>query len=69
MLYFGCSGVTENDLENAAKSIEQMLKEPGAEEYTRAKQQWIDALEVHSGDCSFGRCVKQKANYRHRRGR
>jgi hypothetical protein len=42
MLYFDCSGVTEQDLDNAATSIEEMLKVPGAEENILAQRQELD---------------------------
>jgi hypothetical protein len=61
MLYFGCSGVTENDLENAATSIEEMLKEPGAEENILAqRQQWTEALEAHAETADELATLKRK---------
>jgi hypothetical protein len=48
MLYFRFSGVTEQDLNNAATSLKEILKEPGAEEnILTAREEWIDALMQH----------------------
>ena len=64
MLYFGCSGVTQDDLENAARGIEGMLQETDAvANILVQRQDWIEALEKHEAKAM--EAIKQKRSARH----
>jgi hypothetical protein len=61
MLYFGCSGVTEQDLENAATSIEGMLE--GADAVANIlvqREEWTRALEEHPQTASDVASLRRK---------
>ena len=47
MLYFKCSGVTDQDLDSAEKTIKEMLEAPDAIATTLVQRKdWVDALSV-----------------------
>jgi hypothetical protein len=66
MLYFGCSGVTEHDLENAARGIEGVLQETDAvANILVQRQDWIEALETHEATAPVMVDFKRERTARH----
>jgi E3 ubiquitin-protein ligase SspH2 len=66
MLYFGCSGVKQHDLEKAARGIEGMLQETDAvANILVQRQDWIEALEKHEATAEAMEAFKQKRSARH----